>query len=77
MKIAEDEDVVMAWAEKASGPGWSNIPVWVLIRQDFTGRLRIECLQPDEHPPEVVALREVSSVVSTAMTRACARRLKP
>jgi len=39
VKLKDGETVVVAWAEHASEPGWSNQLVWVLIRERG-GKLR-------------------------------------
>lgn len=47
MKLADGESIVTAYAQAAAGPGWSNTPVWVIVR-GADGKLREECLQPTE-----------------------------
>lgn len=61
--------IVTAWAESASGPGWANQPVWVLVRERC-GKLRIECLQPDEQSRDIHTLYRVSSSAHDAMVAA-------
>jgi hypothetical protein len=60
--------IVTAWAESASGPGWANQPVWVLVRS-LSGDLRIECLQPEEQTPTMQTLHSISATVSGQMTK--------
>jgi len=60
--------VVTAWAERCSGPGWTNTPVWVLI-QDSDGGLRVESLQPMEQSASVRLLHGVSATCAETMTR--------
>lgn len=60
--------VVTAYAETASGPGWSNAPIWVITR-DSNNVLHQECLQPDEQTPEMAALYAVSSAAHASMVR--------
>ena len=64
--------IVTAWAESASGPGWANQPVWVLVRERC-GKLRIECLQPDEQSRDIHTLYRVSSAAHGAMVTAVQR----
>lgn len=73
--VNDGECVVTAWAEPASGPGWTNDLVCVLIR-DQHGGLRIDYIQPSEHSPDMRALYEVSAVASRAITRAAEASLK-
>ena len=47
MKLDKDEYIVTAWPELASGPGWANSPVWVIV-SNSSGKMRQEVLQPDE-----------------------------
>lgn len=64
-----DEDrIVTAWAEKASGPGWHNTPIWVLI-QNSMGSYRIESLQPDEQTRDMRVLHSISDTVSYELTQ--------
>lgn len=64
--------IVTAWAESASGPGWTDQPVWVLV-QERCGKLRIECLQPDEQSRDIHTLYSVSSAAHGAMVTAVQR----
>ena len=41
------DTIVTAWCEYCCGPGWSNTPVWVILK-DSNGKLRQECVQPDQ-----------------------------
>ena len=65
-------DLVVAWAEACRGPGWSNTPIWVLLRDPATGALRVECLQPEEQTEIMLALQPLSAVLSEQMTAAVA-----
>lgn len=67
--------IVTAWAESASGPGWTDQPVWVLV-QERCGKLRIECLQPDEQSRDIHTLYSVSSAAHGAMTTAVAQAVR-
>jgi len=71
--IAEGETIITAFAESASGPGWANSPVWVIVRGiDF--RIRMECIQPDDQSSEMRTLYGVSQAAHLYMT-GTARRL--
>ena len=70
---SKDEEIVTAWAEFVSGPGWANSPVWVLVREP-AGALRIECLQPEAQTEEILTLFRVSDAASRAMLNAVRRR---
>ena len=60
--------VICAYAEPASGPGWANRPVWVIV-QETTGRLRQECLQPSEQTERIRVLYAISAQVHGQMAR--------
>jgi hypothetical protein len=78
MKLAKNERIVTAFAERASGPGWSNQPLWVIVR-DGDQNLRMECLQPSEQSGEICLLYNTSEATHCAMVAAverCVRRLK-
>jgi hypothetical protein len=68
---SEKPEVVHAWCELASGPGWQKPIVWVLLR-DARGRLSLEGLQPGEYGEVLRALHPVADVanrVLCALTR--------
>lgn len=68
MKFGEHDKVMVAWAEPARGPGWANQPIWVLVRSQLDGGLRIECVQPGEQSREMLLLYGVSAAVTRDMT---------
>lgn len=71
--LGERDTVVASWGEYARGPGWSNSPILVVVRRAQTGTLELEFLQPNEQPPEMLELFEVSAVVA-ARTAAIVER---
>lgn len=71
-KLAKGEHIVTAFAETASGPGWSNTPIWIIV-QDANGSLRRECLQPDEQSEWMRWLYTTSEVAHVAMSKAVAQ----
>lgn len=62
LRLGENDRIVSAYAQPANGPGWSNAPLWVVVR-DGDGRLREECLQPGEQPRGVLTLYRIASAV--------------
>lgn len=78
LHLEERDHVVAAWAESASGPGYRNSPLWVLVRSQLDGVYRVECLQPSEQTNEMMMLYAVSQVAHLEMTdavrRACMAR---
>ena len=67
--IAKTDHIVAVVAEPASGPGWSNTPLWVIV-QDENGKLRRECLQPEEQSDEIRLLYGVAAQVHRVMCAA-------
>lgn len=76
LKLDKDEYVVTAYAKSASGPGWSNMPVWVIIKSSFDGKLREECIQPFDQTDDMRILYNVSQAAHEAMTGAVSRSIK-
>ncbi len=68
IKFGEYDQIVTAWAESAAGPGWGNQPLWVLVKSQLDGNLRIECLQPSEQSKEQLTLYKLSEEAHRAMT---------
>jgi hypothetical protein len=63
LKLDEPDHIVTAYAEKASGPGWANRPLFVVLRNSASGVYRVECVQPEDQPPEVQYLYEIADTV--------------
>jgi hypothetical protein len=74
--IKKDDQIITAWAEYVGGSGWSNTPVWVIVRDPADGSLRQECLQPDEQTAEIVTLFNVSAAAASDMREAVKRAVK-
>ena len=69
LKLSEHDTIVTAYAESAHGPGWSNTPVWVIVRNG-DGVFRQECLQPEEQTADMRILFRVSESAHRCMTAA-------
>lgn len=63
------QTIVTAYAERASGPGWSNTPLWVITR-DGNQTLHEHCIQPNQQPEAVLALYRISEATHLAMVSA-------
>lgn len=70
LSLGEHDHVVSAYAESASGPGWGNQPIWVVVRSGLDGSHRLECIQPADQTPEMATLYAVSAAAHGAMTTA-------
>jgi len=76
IKLSEGERVVAVVPERCAGPGWSNAPTWVYIATN-DGRMREECIQPNERTPELHALFHAGEAMSLALKGAVPlRRVK-
>lgn len=75
LKLKKDEWVVTAYAEMCMGPGWSNLPIIVII-QNSEGKMRQEYIQPDEQSAELRLLFSISESVQLAMRATVTRLLK-
>jgi hypothetical protein len=71
----EGDTVITAYPESCSGPGWANWPVWVIVR-DREGKLRSECLQPEQQSAEMGVLFGVCEKAHAAITNETRRQLK-
>jgi len=69
MQIGKHEHIVTAFAEPASGPGWSNSPVWVIIKSTEDGTLRMDCLQPAEQTSDIAIMYSISSIAHASMVK--------
>lgn len=63
------ERIIAVVPERAAGPGWSNAPTWVYIETN-EGRLREECIQPEERTPELNMLYGIGEIVCSLLISA-------
>lgn len=75
-RFGPHDTIVTAWAEPAHGPGWSNQPIWVLVRSQLDGNHRVECLQPHERSAEMSMLYAICHASHAAMTDAVRTHVK-
>lgn len=75
MKLSEHDHVLCAYAEPCHGSGWANAPVWFVVQSKLDGKLRHECLQPNEQSAEILNLYRVSAAVHVDMTLSVRRLL--
>lgn len=71
-----NEYVVTAFAEPASGPGWSNRPVWVVLAKRGGGSLRMVCIQPEDQSEDMQQLYKFSALAHAEMRAAALRLLE-
>lgn len=69
LNLEPGDSIVCAYARPASGPGWSNFPLWVIV-MNGDKELRTECLQPEQQTPEMLTLYNVNLAAVTALTQA-------
>lgn len=66
LRLHEGERIVAVVPEYASGPGWSNTPLWVYVR-DLSGVIREFAIQPQEQTLEMLLLFKILEAAHTAM----------
>jgi hypothetical protein len=62
VQLSRGEHIVAVVPEYASGPGWTNWPLWVYI--DNKGKLRTECIQPRNQTHEQRLLFALGAQIS-------------
>ena len=67
MKLNKNEYVVTAYASRASGPGWANTPIWVVIHDRVTGLYREDCIQPEHQTAGMRILYGISEQTHAEM----------
>lgn len=68
MRLEPTDRIEAVFAEPANGPGWSNTPLWVFI-QDQNGKIRRECLQPDEQGDHIRLLYTTAAALHDTLKR--------
>lgn len=73
IRLTAGERVVAVVPERCCGPGWINTPAWVYIATN-DGRLREECIQPDEMTPQMRVLFNAGEAMCKALIDAVPHR---
>ena len=68
--ITKHDTIITAFAERASGPGWANSPIWVIVENRVSGRMRRECIQPQDQTPQMGWMYCISAAAHASMTDA-------
>jgi len=71
----DGECVITAFGTHVSGPGWSNTPIWVIVRAR-DGRMREECIQPTAQTNEMREHFSYSALAHRNMTAAVVAAVK-
>jgi hypothetical protein len=66
IKLAPGESIIAVVPDRCAGPGWANAPTWVYIKTN-AGRLREECIQPEERTPELHTLHYAGFAMCSAL----------
>lgn len=74
IKLEPGEYIIAVVPEKAAGPGWANSPTWVYIAGN--GKLRKECIQPNERTDALHALFNIGLAVCEALSEAVPTELR-
>lgn len=67
VRLLHTEYVETAYAQLASGPGWANSPIWIVITDAATGKTRKECLQPSEQTPEMLCIYHLCALAHASL----------
>lgn len=67
IKLAPGEFIETAFASPASGPGWVNCPIVVIIGHG-SGKMRLEGIQPEQMTPEMVSILGFSALAHQKMS---------
>ena len=70
IRLDENEIIETAFAERCSGPGWSTSPIWVIIRNTVTQKMRTEAIHAANHSLEMSVLFSVSAAAHAGMKAA-------
>ena len=62
--LKDSEYIITAYADPCYGPGWSNRPVSVIIKDRNTGVIRENMLQPEEQNSDILLLYELSAIIN-------------
>jgi hypothetical protein len=60
-----ERKVLAAWAQNASGPGWSNQLIWYVWWDG--ARHHVDALQPEEQSPELMLLFSTSAALNVEL----------
>jgi hypothetical protein len=72
----DKDQIVTVWGTYANGPGWANQPMWVIVRNQFTGALRQECIQPEDQTYDMHMMFNISANVSTHLVNAVTKAVQ-
>lgn len=70
------ETVECVYAQRASGPGWHNRPLWVIVSDQF-GNMRRVCIQPVDHGPHLAGIYAIACEVHAYLVGAVTEQLAP
>jgi hypothetical protein len=80
IRLGKHERIIAVTPEYASGPGWTNRPLWVHIVNYTDKTYRCECLQPEEQTEPMHALFSVGAAAHQSLlgwVEAITTRAKP
>lgn len=70
------QTIVFAHAERCHGSGWTNDVVWVLLRDEASGKLSLDSIQVEEASKDIRLLFSAVEPGGKALTAAVSRHLK-
>lgn len=69
LRLKDGDRIAYIRAERAAGPGWQNAPLWIIVRESG-GKLREECLQPNEQTRDMLLLYRAAEAIHAALAGA-------
>jgi len=77
IRLRPGERVIAVVPEHCAGPGWANAPTWVYVAAN-DGRLRQECIRPEERTQQLHALYHAGEAMCAALIGTVPqRRVRP
>jgi len=70
----DKRNIVVAWAENCSGPGWRNTLIWYIERLP-DGKLEQNCLQPEEQTRDMLNIFSYSAMSASQLTNMVSNKL--
>jgi hypothetical protein len=68
LNLAKTEYIITAYGANCAGPGWANSPIFVVIRDGATGKIRETAIQPEDQTKEMVDIFAFSALAHSRMT---------
>ena len=75
-KLGKDDVILCVYAKAACGPGWSNTPLWVVVRNSCNGDICEVCIQPEQQTLIMRSLYSISHAVNDQLVKEADKLLR-